>query len=215
MSSQEGMVEGTEEFLRITNGLRSEDLEDFLTKMMYEYPDEVVYAALDLRGEWEADSNTPVCLALEKYVAELLQVEYKHYHLPRYAITELTKIQQQAVIAIYDVTQRLLIAKQVTHLVLYRGMGWSLSECPEWLDDATVQGQLIQFETRTLSSWTFSQDIAVNYAKKHEIGYVFKAVVPVDRIFAIIDLDHDQESVCISHNVAEVFLIVKGSNRDD
>lgn len=92
-------VEGIAGMLYITNGLIGDQFEDYMSYAMYEYRDEVVYAALDLRGEWVADSNNPISLAMEKRVAELLKLQYKHYSPISKSIAVLTDDQKEAVTA--------------------------------------------------------------------------------------------------------------------
>ncbi|MFY0543365.1 hypothetical protein [Brevibacillus sp. H7] len=147
--------------LYITNGLDGEQFEDYMNCAMYEYSDEVVYAALDLRGEWVSDSNNPTSLAMEKEVAELLKLPHRHYSSTTGPMADLTEDQKKAIVAIYDVTQRLLHGKGISHVVVYRGFGWS--ERPEWVNEGLEEGQIIRIdEQRTLSSWSFSQkDLSV------------------------------------------------------
>ncbi|MGD6855581.1 hypothetical protein ACQCVO_10945 [Bacillus infantis] len=188
----------------ITNRLKGNELEDYLSSLMYEYDDEVVYATFDLRGEWVTDSNTPTSLAIEKYVAELLVLPHTHYNRTTRPIKELTKIEKKAIVAIYDITQQLLSTKKVSHVVVYRGLSWS--KRPDWVKDGLEVGQLIRFEEqRILSSWSFSQEIAQGFVHDKSFGFVLRAHMPIDRIFAIIDIPIESESVCISYDNTEEF----------
>lgn len=201
------IAEGINGMTYITNGLTGDELEDYLSSLMYEYEDEVVLAALELRGEWVTDSNTPSSLAMEKYVAELLDLSHTHYNTTIRPTKELTKIEKQAIAAIYDITQRLLSVKKVSHVVVYRGLGWS--ERPDWVKDGLEVGQFIRFEEqRTLSSWSFSQEFAKGFVHNENFGFVLRAHMPIDRIFAIIDIAMESESVCISYDNTEEFEVI-------
>src|SRR3989304_9279892 len=108
---------------------------------------------------------------------------------------------------IYDVTQRLLHGKKVSYVVVYRGLSWV--DRPRWLNDNLEEGQMILIEEqRTISSWSFSKEIAEKFINYNKFGFVVKAVIPAERIFAIIDIGLEMESVCISHYGSEEFEIV-------
>ncbi|MCC3358198.1 hypothetical protein [Bacillus sp. REN16] len=200
-------VEGRTGMEYITNGLSGEQLEDHMNSMMYEYEDEVVYAAFDLRADWVTDSNNPNSLAMEKYVAEFLELDYVHYNSKINSMAILTKEQKEAIIAIYDVTQRLLSAKKVHHVIVYRGFSWS--ERPEWVNERLEEGQNIQIdEQRILSSWSFSDEIAKGFVSRNNFGFVVRAMMPIERIFAIIDITMESESVCVSFDKNEEFEVV-------
>lgn len=199
-------VEGFEGLHYITNG-DGEAFEDLMNAMMYEYSDEVVYAALDLRGQWIMDSNNSYSLAMEKEVAKLLNVEHRHYSSElNMNIENLNSSEKSAVHAIYDVTQRLLHAKKIEYIIVYRGFSWS--ERPDWVNKELKVGDTIQIiEQRTLSSWSILESVAKGFANKN-YGFVVRAVMPVDRIFAIIDIIAEAESVCISNDGIEKFEVV-------
>lgn len=200
-------VEGIQGMLYITNELIGEDFEDYMSSLMYGEPDDIVYAALDLRGQWVIDSNSPPSLAMGKYVAELQNLKYKHYGTLLYPTGILTDNQKKAIEAIYNVTQRHLFKKEVSHICLYRGFGWS--ERPKRLKEKLKVREFIQItEQRTLSSWSFSQEIAKGLVNNQNFGFVVKALMPVNRIFAIIDIAMESEAVCISHDASEDFEVV-------
>ncbi|TDL77396.1 hypothetical protein E2R56_04270 [Rhodococcus qingshengii] len=200
-------VEGIEGMLYITNDRIGDEFEDYMSMAMYEYSDEVVFTALELRGLWVSDSNNPTSLAMEKYIAELLNLNYKHYSTSSGPMEILTEIEKKAIEAIYRVTQKLLSAKEVSHVVVYRGFCWS--ERPEWVKEGQKEGQTIRIdEQRTLSSWSFSQEIAKGFVHNSNFGFVVKALMPVERIYAIIDIIMESESVCISHDETEEFEVV-------
>jgi hypothetical protein len=208
-------VEGIEGMEYITSGLSGDQLEDHMNSMMYEYEDQVVYAALELRAEWVTDSNNSTSLAMEKYVAEFMELEYAHYNnSENNHMVILTKEQKEAIIAIYDVTQRLLSGKNITHVVVYRGFSWS--DRPDWVNERLGEGENIQIdEQRTLSSWSFSREVAVGFVSHNNFGFVVKASMPIERIFAIIDITMESESVCVSFDKKEEFEVVfiKGGER--
>ncbi|WP_409368815.1 hypothetical protein [Lysinibacillus sp. 38-6] len=112
-------LDGIKGLLYITNENMGEYFEDYMCSLMYEESDEVVYAALELRAEWVRDSNSSTSLSMEKYLAQWLNLHYKHYsNLPK-PKTILTGNQKRAVEAIYKVTQKLLLSKKIQDVYLY------------------------------------------------------------------------------------------------
>ncbi|WP_409368816.1 hypothetical protein [Lysinibacillus sp. 38-6] len=80
------------------------------------------------------------------------------------------------------------------------------------------EGETIRIdEQRTLSSWSFSQGIAEGFVRDKNFGFVVKALMPIDRIFAIIDITMESESVFISYEEAEEFevVLIIGGDEDE
>jgi len=172
-------VEGIDGMMYITNGLIGEDWEDYMNSLMYHYEDEVVFAAFDLRGQWVIDSNDPTSLEMEKHVAGLLNLNHKYYSTKSEPKTILTENQKSAIKEIYDVTQQLLSVKSVAHVVVYRGFSWS--ERPEWVKEGLEERQIIRInEQRTLSSWSFSKEIAKGFVLTNNFGFVVKVLMPIE-----------------------------------
>jgi hypothetical protein len=116
-------------------------------------------------------------------------------------------VQKQAVNAIFDVTQRILNLRGISHLVVYRGLCWN--ERPDWMDEHLEAGYRLKLEdTRTLSSWSFDRNIADNFADNKHYGVVIKAEMSIKRVFAIITILDEAETVCITHNQDDVYEIV-------
>jgi hypothetical protein len=203
------IIEGTAGLEFITNGLRGDAFEDYVDIMMLEVPNAVAYAAMELRAEWAADSNSPISYALEAFVAEMFVLEPKHYHHIPYELPGLSNTHKEAAREIYRVTQALLTSKNVESVILYRGIGWNQEEQPHWVRDDIELGDPIVLPARTLSSWSFDPEIARSFVSRYDNGYVLKSIVRPERIFAIIDVDGDQESVCIYNTEAYVIEIVK------
>ncbi|MFJ7667262.1 hypothetical protein ACIQXI_09145 [Lysinibacillus sp. NPDC097195] len=209
-------LDGIKGLLYITNDNVGEYFEDYMCSLMYEESDEVVYAALELRAEWVSDSNSSISLSMEKYLAEWLNLNYKHYSNLPIPKTILTVNQKRAVEAIYKVTQKLLSSKKIQDVYLYRGFSWS--HRPSWVKKGLQEGDTITIdEQRTLSSWSFSRGIAEGFVRDNNFGFVVKALMPIERIFAIIDITMESESVCISHEEAEEFevILIIGGDEDE
>ncbi len=209
-------VEGLNVMLSITNGLVADHFEDYMNSKMYMYPDEVVLAAMDLRGEWACNSNSQISLAMEKYAAEILGVVHRHYNNVCTTTIELSEVQKEAVKAIHEVTQEHLLKKELPHVTVYRGLGWD--ERPSWVNKDLKLGDFIGIEEdRTLSSWSFSKAIAQGFINQSDFGFVVKAKMPVKCIFAIIDIVMEAESVCIRYDEAVRFEVVciKGGNQNE
>lgn len=206
------VIEGTEGMLILTNGKRGDEFEDYMSQRMLfaGYTDEEILAAIELRYEWAADANTPISRALEKFVSEMKGITYTHYRPVEYELPKLTPVQETGAKAIYEVTQTLLRAKKVSNLILYRGMGWNNNEEPGWPVENLDLGDIFILSGRILSSWSFDRNIAKSYLERYDNGYILRSIVPAEQIFAIIDVDQDQESVCIYNTPAEIIEISKG-----
>ncbi|MCL6663502.1 hypothetical protein [Paenibacillus amylolyticus] len=190
-------IEGIEGIEYLTNGLYGEYFEEFLTQRMYHFSDEVVDKTVTLRTEWAIDANSPKSLAMEKQVAELLQIPHRHYDKQIVHIPVLDQTEIESVNAIYEVTQNLLRAKKVDSLVVYRGFGWN--ERPEWWGDVHAGMLLPINDYRTLSSWSFSKTVAESFVSQRRYGIVVKGIIHANRIFAIINGENlEYESVCIN-----------------
>lgn len=70
-------IEGIEGIEHLTNGLYGDEFEDYLIQQMYLFSDEVVEHTITLRTEWAIDANSPKSLAMEKQVAEMLEIPHR------------------------------------------------------------------------------------------------------------------------------------------
>lgn len=206
-ASIEHLIEGIEGIEYLTNGLYGIDFEDYLTQRMYQFSDEVVDQTITLRTEWVIDANSPKSKAMEKQVAEILQIPHRHYEEEGTPLPILDQTEVEAVQAIYDVTQNLLRVKRVRSLGLYRGFGWN--DRPLWWGDVRV-GMLLPIDDhRTLSSWTFSKEVAESFVRPRRYNMVVKGIIHASRIFAIINGENlEYESVCISQEDQSEFEII-------
>ncbi|MFI2859144.1 hypothetical protein ACH6EH_18770 [Paenibacillus sp. JSM ZJ436] len=116
-------IEGIEGIEHLTNGLYGDEFEDYLIQQMYLSSDEVVEHTITLRTEWAIDANSPKSLAMEKQVAEMLEIPHRHYDTEFIHTCVLDNNEVEAVKAIYEVTQKILRLKKVHALMLYRGFG--------------------------------------------------------------------------------------------
>jgi len=199
-------VEGLEGLRIITNGVTGLEFEDLQSYMMLqEHRDDVIESAMELRAEWAIDSGSPLSLAMDKQVAEVLNLPQRGYG--DLLLVDLSEVQKESVAAIYDVTQRIFLRREITDVVVYRGLCWQ--EHPDWMGKQLKVGQRVQFEcTRTLSSWSLEREVAEKFAAEKNYGVVLKAAVPTKRIFAILSIMDEAEAVCLNHNGDEEFEIV-------
>lgn len=199
-------VEGLAGLQVITDGATGQQFEDLQGYMLLlEHDDDVIDSMLELRAEWTLSSSSPLSLAMDKQVAETLNLPLKSYETN--IVADLSDVQKQAINAIFDVTQRILSHRGISHLVVYRGLCWN--ELPEWMDESLEVGHTLKLEDmRILSSWSLDQNIAYNFATNKHFGVVIKAEMPIKRVFAIITILDEAESVCITQDQDDVYEII-------
>lgn len=199
---KQNFIEGIEGFEFISNGLRDYEFEEYISAQMYEYDEDVVLSATELKSAWITDANSVMSRKMEKYIAEFLHIPYRQYNFTNDNLSDLNNIEKEAVQAIYFTTQKLLESKLIKFLYVYRGYSWS--QKPQELANLESVGQNIQLnEARTLSSWSFDKNIALSFANEKNYGIVVRAKFEKKQIFAIIDLMIEAESVCLSFNQFE------------
>lgn len=206
-SMQDSVIEGISGIEFLTNGKYGDEFEETINGYMYRFSDEVVDQTFTLRDAWVTDANSGKSRAIEKQVAALLGFTHHHYDEDSGPIIVFNEIELEAVGAIYYATQMLLSAKKVELLKLYRGLGWK--EKPLWWDQVH-EGMLLETDdNRTLSSWSFSYQVAESFVRPREYSVIVRGIFPVDRIFAIINgYNLEYESVCISQSEQSEFEII-------
>ncbi|MBC7340900.1 MAG: hypothetical protein H5U02_00340 [Clostridia bacterium] len=155
----------------------------------------IAYSAVnDIVHQWAVTSgdNSSKSIAMQKVAMIEFGIDAPTDHWPDYTSEEADKLVNgygRAVARIlremYNWTQKELKRRGIDKVVVYRGHTFRTEEAPQWLRSAS-KGQAGKVSLQPLNSFSRIYEVAESFSwpSEGEIGYVFAAAIPRERIIS-------------------------------